>query len=51
MTKRIITDNTSTLRHIEELYRQGAIGQAKYLELRKSILFKDKKKRYEKGLH
>lgn len=45
MTERIITDNPSTLRHIEELYRQGAIDQAKYLELRKVILFKDKKKK------
>lgn len=45
MTEQIITDNTSALRHIEELYLQGVIDQAKYLELRKAILFKDKKKK------
>lgn len=38
MTDQIITDNPSTLRHIEELYRQGVIDQAKYLELRKETL-------------
>lgn len=50
MTEQIITDKPSTLRHIEELYRQGAIDQAKYLELRKSILFKDKKKKKTNNL-
>lgn len=35
---------TDTLRNIEELYRCGAIDQDKYLELRKAILFKDKRK-------
>lgn len=42
MTEEIHTD---TLRSIEELYRCGAIEQEKYLELRKAILFKDKKKK------
>lgn len=47
MTEEIHTD---TLRNIEELYRCGAIDQERYLELRKAILFKNKKrKRNEKS--
>ena len=50
MTEEIYTENTDTLRNIEELYRCGAIGQERYLEIRKAILFKDKKKKYGKRL-
>lgn len=47
MTEEIYTD---TLRHIEEMYKRGEIEQERYLELRKAILFKDKKKkRYERN--
>lgn len=50
MNEEIYTDNTDTLRNIEELYRCGAIDQERYLEIRKAILFKDKKKkRYERN--
>lgn len=45
MTEEIHTDNTDSLRSIENLYRCGAIEQERYLELRKAILFKDKKKK------
>lgn len=48
MTEEIHTDNADTLRSIEKLYRCGAIDQERYLELRKAILFKEKKKKYEK---
>jgi hypothetical protein len=50
MTEEIHTDNADALRNIEELYRCGAIDQERYLEIRKAILFKDKKKkRYERN--
>lgn len=50
MTEEIYTDNADILRNIEELYRRGAIDQERYLEIRKAILFKDKKKkRYERN--
>lgn len=50
MTEEIYTDNTDTLRNIEELYRCGTIDQERYLEIRKAILFKDKnKKKYERN--
>lgn len=39
--------NADSLRHIEELYRCGAIDQEKFLTIRKAILFKDKKKKYD----
>lgn len=41
MTER--TDNTDTLRHLEEMYRRGEIAQERYLTIRMAILFKDKK--------
>lgn len=50
MTEHIYTDNADILRSIENLYRCRAIDQEKYLELRKAILFKDKKKKkYERN--
>ena len=45
MTEEIYTDNTDSLRNIEELYRCGAIDQERYLTIRMAILFKDKKKK------
>lgn len=45
MTEEIYTDNTDTLRHLEEMYKRGAIDQERYLEIRKAILFKNKKKK------
>ena len=44
MTEHIYTD-TDTLRHLEEMYRRGEIGQERYLAIRMAILFKDKKKK------
>jgi hypothetical protein len=45
MTEQIYTDNTDTLRHIEEMYRRGEIDKERYLAIRMAILFKDKKKK------
>lgn len=45
MTEHIYTDNTDTLRIIEDEYRRGAIDQERYLAIRMAILFKDKKKK------
>jgi hypothetical protein len=42
MTEHIYTD---TLRHLEELYRCGAIDQERYLAIRMAILFNKKKKK------
>lgn len=39
------TDNTGTLRHLEEMYKRGEIDQERYLAIRTAILFKDKKKK------
>lgn len=49
MTEHIYTDNTDTLRIIEDEYRRGAIDQERYLAIRMAILFKDKKKKNEKS--
>lgn len=48
MTEHIYTDNTGTLRHLEEMYKRGEIDQERYLTIRMAILFKDKKKKNEK---
>jgi hypothetical protein len=45
MTEHIYTDNTDTLRHLEEMYKRGEIDQERYLAIRMAILFKDKKKK------
>lgn len=45
MTEEIHTDNTDTLRIIEDEYRRGEIDQERYLAIRMAILFKDKKKK------
>ena len=45
MTEHIYTDNTDTLRHLEEMYKRGDIDQERYLTIRMAILFKDKKKK------
>lgn len=45
INEEIYTDNTDTLRIIEDEYRRGAIDQERYLEIRMAILFKDKKKK------
>ena len=45
MTEEIYTDNTDTLRHLEDMYRRGEIDQERYLTIRMAILFKDKKKK------
>lgn len=48
MTEQIYTDNTDTLRHLEDMYRRGEIDQERYLTIRMAILSKDKKKKNEK---
>lgn len=45
MTEHIYTDNSETLINIEKEYREGRISKERYLEIRKAILFKDKKKK------
>lgn len=45
MTEHIYTDNTDTLRHLEDMYKRGEIDQERYLAIRMAILFKDKKKK------
>lgn len=50
INEEIYTDNTDTLRIIEDEYRRGAIDQERYLAIRMAILFKDKnKKKNEKS--
>lgn len=50
MTEHIHTDNTDTLRHLEEMYKRGEVDQERYLEIKKAISFKDKKKKkYERN--
>jgi hypothetical protein len=45
MTEHIYTDNTDTLRIIEDEYRRGVIDQERYLAIRMAILFNKKKKK------
>lgn len=45
INEEIYTDNTDTLRIIEDEYRRGAIDQERYLATGTAILFKDKKKK------